>query len=310
MMSPRFCAPLASLLLLAGCATVPGQDRLAERDPYEKFNRGVWGVNQAADKALIKPVAQAYRAVAPRPVRQGVSNFFANLSEPWSFINNVLQGKPNRAGKNFGRFVINSTIGLGGLIDVATKMKIEPAYEDFGQTMARWGVNGGPYLVLPILGPSTLRDAVGTGVAAYADPVNIAVNNADVSVWYKRGYRVGYVISLRSDLIESGGDAFLQSALDPYATARSAFLQRRRASILDQEGEGGSAGPDDEMPSAEGVPQPAGNADALPPEGAVSAAPLPGHEPVAAPASTESTPASAAPLPGDDTAPEAPKPNS
>ena len=116
MMSPRFCAPLASLLLLAGCATVPGQDRLAERDPYEKFNRGVWGVNQAADKALIKPVAQAYRAVAPRPVRQGVSNFFANLSEPWSFINNVLQGKPNRAGKNFGRFVINSTIGLGGLI--------------------------------------------------------------------------------------------------------------------------------------------------------------------------------------------------
>ena len=113
MMTPRLYTPLASLLLLAGCATVPGQDRLAESDPYEKFNRGVWDANQAADKVLIKPVTQVYRAVAPRPVRQGVSNVFANLSEPWSFINNVLQGKPGRAGKNFGRFVINSTFVRG-----------------------------------------------------------------------------------------------------------------------------------------------------------------------------------------------------
>lgn len=286
-------APLA-LLALAGCATVPGQDRLAERDPLEKFNRGMWGVNQAADKVVIKPVTSVYRTVAPRPVRQGVSNLFANLTEPWSMLNNLLQGKPKRAAVNLRRFIINTTIGVGGLVDQASKMGVQPAPEDFGQTLAKWGVNGGPYLVLPLLGPSTLRDGVGSGAAALADPVNIGVNQADVNVWYKRGYRAGQIISARSDLTDSGADAFLKSSLDPYAAARSAYLQRRRAQIDDQDS-GLSAGPPDDFdqPAGEAVPTPTGDATTAP-AAPVSAAPMPGDD---------TAPPSAAPMPGDDTAP-------
>jgi phospholipid-binding lipoprotein MlaA len=211
----RLLAPVAGAILLAGCAATPGGYFLAQQDPLEKVNRGIWGVNRAADKVVIKPATQVYRAVAPRPVRQGLSNAFANLSEPWSFVNNVLQGKPNRAGRNLGRFLVNSTVGIAGLWDPASKIGMRPAPEDLGQTLAVWGVNGGPYLVLPLLGPSTLRDGIGSGVAAYADPVKIAINQADINVWYKRGYLATYIVSTRSDLIESGGDAFLESSLDP-----------------------------------------------------------------------------------------------
>ncbi len=297
--APRAFAPFAAIALLGGCATVPGQDRLAEKDPLEKVNRGIWAVDMAADKVVVKPVSQAYRAVAPRPVRQGITNFFANLTEPWSFINNVLQGKPKRAADNLGRFVINSTVGVAGLFDHASKVGIRPANEDLGQTLAIWGFNGGPYLVLPLLGPSTMRDAVGAGVAAYGDPINIAINHADVSVWAKRGYRVAQIISARSDLTESGGDAFLESSLDPYAAARSAFLQRRRAQILDQEDASGAGPPDEPAPPAEAVPTPVG--DTPPASTPASAAPMPGD-----------APPSAAPMPGDAPTPqpaaERPKP--
>jgi len=293
----RLLAPLAGALLVSACAT-PGQYELAQRDPLEKVNRGVWAVNQGADKVLIKPVTHVYRAVAPRPVRQGVSNLFANLSEPWSFVNNVLQGKSDRAGRNLARFLINSTIGIAGLWDPASKLGARPAPEDFGQTLAVWGVNGGPYLVLPLLGPSTLRDGVGSGVAAYADPVKLAINHADISVWYKRGYLAAYIVNTRSDLIESGGDAFLESSLDPYAAARSAYLQIRTAQIANQDDQGSGA------PAANGVPAPAGNGATMPATGA----PLPGDDQPGAP-----LPQSSAPLPGDDTpaappAPAAPQP--
>jgi phospholipid-binding lipoprotein MlaA len=212
-------------------------------------------------------------------------------------VNNVLQGHPKRALRNLGRFAINSTVGIGGLMDHASKVGVRPAYEDLGQTLAVWGVNGGPYLVLPLLGPSTLRDGIGSGVAAYADPINIAINQADISIWYKRGYRAAQIVSARSDLIESGGDAFLESSLDPYAAARSAFLQRRRADIMNAD-EGDDAAGATDVPAAagEGVATPAGDATATPPAGQPlpqSGAGLPGDEP-AAPA-----PASAAPLPGD-----------
>lgn len=309
----RLLAPLVATLLLGGCATVPGQDRLAERDPLERFNRGVWGVNMAADKVIIKPASQVYRAVAPRPVRQGVTNFFTNLTEPWSFINNVLQGKPERAVRNFGRFVVNTTIGIGGLFDQASRMKIRPAQEDFGQTLASWGVNGGPYLVLPLLGPSTLRDGVGTGVATFADPVRVTVSDADVNVWYKRGYLAAQIISARSDLTESGGDTFLRTSLDPYAAARSAYLQVRRSEILNLDDEAGTGNAGDPAPAGEAVPTPAGDAATTPPAPAAalpeSGAPLPGDEPVpsAAPAPAPENPAplpeSAAPLPGNDPVP-------
>jgi len=285
----RLLAAVAGTLLLAGCATAPGGYVLAQQDPLEKFNRGVWAVNQAADKVAIKPVTQVYRAIAPRPVRQGVSNAFANLGEPWSFANNVLQGKPKRAGRNLARFVVNSTIGVAGLWDPASKMGLRAAPEDFGQTLAVWGVNGGPYLVLPLLGPSTLRDGIGSGVAAYADPVKVAINHADINVWYKRGYLAGYIINTRSDLIESGGDAFLQSSLDPYAAAHSAYLQLRESAIRDQDDDDGSP------PAANGIPAPAGDAATM----SSSAAPLPGDDAAPPP---QNPPANAAPLPGDEPA--------
>lgn len=296
-------APLAVLMLASGCATTAGGYRLAEKDPLEKVNRGVWAFDQAADKVVMKPVTKVYRAVAPSPVRHGVSNAFANLTEPWSLLNNVLQGKMKRAAHNLGRFLVNSTIGIGGLFDQASKMGIAPAYEDLGQTLAVWGVNGGPYLVLPLLGPSTLRDGIGSGVAAYGDPVNVAINQADVSVWYKRGFKAAQILSARSDLMESGGDAFLESSLDPYAAARSAYLQQRTAAIHDQEN-GGDAGPPDEpLPAAEDVPAPSG--DTAAPE---SAAPLPGDAPAPEsatplPGAAPAAPESEAPLPGDDAAP-------
>lgn len=284
-------APIAALMLLGGCAAMPGTDRLAERDPLEKINRPIWDVDQFADRIVLKPVTKGYRAVAPRPVRQGVTNFFANLTEPWSLVNNLLQGQGKRAGRNLKRFLVNTTIGLGGLFDHASRIGITHADEDFGQTMARHGVNGGPYLVLPLLGPSTLRDAVGSGVAFLADPVQIGIRRLDVSVWYKRGFQAARIISARSDLAESGGDAFLESSLDPYAAARSAYLQSRRAQILNDE-EGG--GPADEPAAGESVPTPVGDATTTPGAPAESAAPLPGDD----------APASAAPLPGDEPAPK------
>lgn len=224
-----------ALLMLAGCATAPGEERLAERDPLEGFNRGVWGFNRALDTVAIKPVTTVYRTVTPRPARRGLSRILSNLSEPFSMVNNILQGKPDRAFRNLERFVINSTIGVGGLADHATGFGVSPANEDFGQTLGRWGVNGGPYLVLPLLGPSTLRDGVGSGVSQFADPYRVGLREVGLSDRAQLGISAGEVISIRSDLIESGADAFLDTSLDPYAAARSAYLQRRHAEIRDQE---------------------------------------------------------------------------
>lgn len=235
----RVLAAFLALSLLAGCATTPGTDRLAERDPLEGLNRGVWKVNRGVDTVVVKPVSTVYRTVTPRPARRGLSRVLANLSEPFSFINNLLQGKPERAAGNLGRFVVNTTIGVGGLADHATGMGIKPANEDFGQTLAAWGVNGGPYLVLPVLGPSTLRDGVGSGVAQLADPYRVCLRECGLLSGGERlGVTAFEVVSVRSDLTETGGDAYLKTSLDPYAAARSAYLQRRRAQILDQEAEG------------------------------------------------------------------------
>jgi phospholipid-binding lipoprotein MlaA len=225
----------ALALLLASCATVPGEDRLAAADPLEGFNRGIWGINQAVDKVILKPVTKVYRAIVPRPARRGVTHFFSNLGEPFSAINNLLQGKPDRAARNLGRFVVNTTVGVAGLGDPATKMGLKPAPEDFGQTLARWGVNGGPYLVLPLLGPSTLRDGIGTGIAQFTDPYNICRSQCDLPSGVPLGLTVAYLIDTRSNLIDAGADGFLAGSADPYATARSAYLQRRRAAILDED---------------------------------------------------------------------------
>ena len=232
----RIVAAALTLALLSGCATTrPGEDRLAAQDPLEGFNRGVWAFNTAADTVLVRPTTTVYRTVTPRPARRGLSRLLANLSEPFSAVNNVLQGKPGRAGRNIERFLVNSTIGVGGLADHASEFGIEPAEEDFGQTLGAWGANGGPYLVLPLLGPSTMRDAVGSGVGMLANPYRVAIRESDVSNAVKYGETGAEIIIIRSDLMDSGADAFLKTSLDPYAAARSAYLQRRRAQIRDLE---------------------------------------------------------------------------
>jgi len=232
--SAKMIGTVAIALSLSACATT-GTDRLAQKDPWERFNRGVWAVNRGADKVIAKPVTQVYRAITPKPARDGVRNFFANVSEPWSFINNLLQGKVDRAVRNLGRFVVNSTAGIGGLFDQASRAGIDPAVEDFGQTLAVWGANGGPYIMLPLFGPSTMRDGVGIGVGFIADPYQICKRECGLPHGVPTALTGVGIISARNELIETGADNFLESSLDPYAAARSAFLQRRRAEILDQE---------------------------------------------------------------------------
>ncbi|WP_076072834.1 VacJ family lipoprotein [Sphingomonas montana] len=205
------------------------------RDRYEKLNRGIWGFNQLVDRIILKPVSTGYRTVIPRVARRGITRVFSNLGEPWSFVNNLLQAKPKRALNNLKRFVVNTTIGVGGLADHATKIGIAARPEDFGQTLAVWGVKSSAYVVLPLFGPSTVRDGVGTGVAFVADPYQIALNQSNLSVWTKRGVAALSLVNARAGLTESGADGFLQASLDPYAAARSAFRQRRAAAIANQE---------------------------------------------------------------------------
>jgi len=236
----RVAASVLSLALLSACVSTANLDRLTpERDPYEKFNRSMWNVNQALDKVALKPVSSLYRAVTPKPARRGITRVFANLEEPWSFVNNLLQGKPKRALRNLGRFVVNSTVGVGGLADQASKIGIKNSPEDFGETLAAWGVKSGPYLVLPLLGPSTLRDAVGSGVAYFADPWHICLDKCTDLTWGEKfGIGAFQVVTMRSDATEAGADAFLESSLDPYAAARSAWFQSRRAAIRNDDGLG------------------------------------------------------------------------
>lgn len=216
-------AATAAATLFAGCATSGNP-----KDPIEGFNRAMFSFNETVDKAVIKPVAQGYDFVMPQPVQTGVSNFFANIEDLWTGINNLLQGKPGDALSDAGRVLVNSTIGILGLFDVATSMGLEKHEEDFGQTLGRWGVGDGAYVVLPILGPRTLRDTVGVAADIYVDPVRDADGH--------RGYRNSAIalraISNRADLLKIE-DALEAAAIDKYAYVRDAYLQRRRSAIHD-----------------------------------------------------------------------------
>lgn len=230
---------------LAGCATTRAGGEAAQRDPYERFNRGVWAFNDAIDTVAIKPATTVYRTVTPVPARRGISRVFSNLGEPFNFVNNLLQGKPKRAINSLGRFVVNSTIGVGGLADHATDLGIKAAPEDFGQTLARAGARNSPYLVLPLLGPSTVRDGIGTAVQFALDPTQAGLKEAGVSQTGRYVVTGTRVIDTRSQLIEGGVDALLESAADPYATARSAYFQRRAAQIADRENRSAEPGFDE-----------------------------------------------------------------
>jgi len=215
---------LLVLLVLTGCASGPNANR---RDPLEPFNRGVYRFNDAVDTALLKPVATTYRDVVPRPVRQGVNNFFGNLQDAWSFVNNALQLKGQAATDSMFRFGVNTFIGLGGVLDVATEMNIEKHTKDFGHTLGYWGVAPGPYLVLPLLGPSTLRDTVALPVDLKGDLVSSIAH-----VPTRNSVTVLRAVDSRADLLKAT-TILEEAALDKYTFTRDAFLQRRRSVIFD-----------------------------------------------------------------------------
>lgn len=213
----------AAATVLAGCATSGNP-----KDPIEGYNRAMFSFNETVDKAVIKPVAQGYNYVTPQPVQTGVSNFFGNLADIWTSVNNLLQGKPGDALSDAGRVLINSTVGILGLFDVATPMGLEKHEEDFGQTLGRWGVGDGAYVVLPILGPRTVRDTVGLAADIYTDPVR----DADAHRGYRNTAIALRAIDTRADLLKAE-DALEAAALDKYAYVRDAYLQHRRSAIYD-----------------------------------------------------------------------------
>ena len=210
--------------VLAGCATGPNAN---PRDPLEAFNRGVSGFNDAVDNAVLKPVATVYRDVTPSLVQTGVNNFFGNLGDVLSAANAGLQLRPRVAVENLMRVSVNTVFGLGGLLDIATEMGIERTRVDFGQTLGRWGVPSGPYLVMPIFGPSSIRDASGFVVDNSGDLVGRV---SDVSS--RNSLTALRVVDTRAGLLRAT-NLLEGAALDKYSFVRDLYLQRRDNQIMD-----------------------------------------------------------------------------
>jgi len=223
---PRAARSMALLLIsaaLTACASAHDP-----RDPLEPFNRGVYQFNETVDKAVLKPVAKGYKAVVPPPLQTGVTNFFGNFSDVTTAINDLLQGKIRAAASDVGRIAVNSTVGILGVFDVASRVGLERHNEDFGQTLGVWGVAPGPYLVLPFLGPSDFRDTVGLAAELYTDPEFYLFTHSPGN-WIVLGTRV---VNLRANLLDSER-IFDAAAMDKYAFLRDAYLQRRRSLIYD-----------------------------------------------------------------------------
>jgi phospholipid-binding lipoprotein MlaA len=208
--------------LLAGCATSGNP-----KDPIEGFNRAVFAFNEGLDAAIVKPVAKGYEAVLPSPIRTGVTNFFGNIEDVFIGVNNLLQGKVPQAFNDFGRVAINSTIGLLGVLDIASEAGLEKHDEDFGQTFGRWGVGNGAYVVVPVFGPRTVRDTVGLVLDVAADPVadHRPRRTRDLALVLR-------TINDRANLLPAD-KVVEEAALDKYSYMRDAYLQRRRNLIHD-----------------------------------------------------------------------------
>ena len=220
---------LAAATFLVSCAAPKTTDQIS--DPIEPVNRVIHGFNGVVDTFAIEPAARGYRAAVPKPARKGVRNFLRNLNAPTNFANEVLQGDFDGAGHVLTRTSVNTFIGLGGLIDVAAHEGLEHTHEDFGQTLAVWGIGHGPYLVAPLLGPGSLRDYTGMAVDVYADPLNRWLHNTDEDEWiYAR--TAATVIDNREALLEVLEDLQANS-IDFYATLRSVYVQNRNDEILD-----------------------------------------------------------------------------
>ena len=233
--SPRlFLGTLAvsSALLLSGCANKNPEQGI--NDPLEKMNRNSLKVNDALDRAILEPVAKGYRAVTPKAGRTVVRNFLRNLNSPVIIGNELLQGDLEGAGNATARVIINTLAGFGGILDLAEQGGIPYQPEDFGQTLAKWGVGDGMYIMIPLLGPSSLRDASGMLVDSYADPLRTYLFNIDEKhLHYNRV--AATVVSKREDLIEVIDD-LRRNSFDYYAAIRSAYYQNRQSLINDRDG--------------------------------------------------------------------------
>lgn len=215
-------ALLVALTLLGGCAST-----VNPRDPFEPLNRGIYHFNDGVDTVLLKPAAEVYRGVLPQFVRTGVSNFYSNINDVIVALNNLLQAKFLNAVSDVGRIVVNTTAGVLGVLDVATHIGLEKHDEDFGQTLGYWGIGPGPYLVIPLLGPSSVRDAIGRFVDFKTDPITYVDPSRDRNILW--GVRF---VNRRSELLETS-KILETAALDPYEFLRDAYLQRRRNLVYD-----------------------------------------------------------------------------
>ena len=214
-------------LLLTACASVPPGSTADPRDPFERYNRAMFSFNKTVDDKVLKPVATGYVDVIPDLVRTAISNFFGNIGDVWTAVNNYLQGKPREGTNDLARVVLNSTFGIVGLIDVATPAGLVQHEEDFGQTLGVWGVKSGPYLVLPILGASTVRDGLARPVDLYADPIT-QIDSTSV----ENSLRALRLVADRATLLYSTR-MMEDAALDPYLFVRDAYLQRRESRVRD-----------------------------------------------------------------------------
>lgn len=214
------------LMLLNSCASIPNEQK-EPGDPFVSYNRAVHQFNSKFDKTIFQPIARGYREITPAPVDRGITNFFSNLRDVTSAANNLLQLKLSRSASDVGRVVVNSTVGILGLVDVASKLDLPNYKEDFGQTLGHWGVGPGPYLVMPIWGPSNLRDAISMVPDGYAQPIAYIEDNKT-----RIGLVTLYSIDTRADLLEAS-KTFEEAALDSYIFTRDAYLQKRRSDIYD-----------------------------------------------------------------------------
>lgn len=215
----RLTLPLA-VLMLGGCATVPPAAKRDPRDPWERFNRATYAFNDTLDRKVAKPVAKGYQAVTPGFVRKGVSNFFDNLNNTTVIVNDLLQARIKYFFSDTGRFVMNSTLGIAGFLDPASSAGLQQHYNDFGQTLGRYGFSPGPFLMIPLIGPSDVRDGIGIGADRFTKVTNYVLDTGPAI-----GEFVAEAVDTRYRLLST--EAVLDESYDKYAFIRNAFLQRR-----------------------------------------------------------------------------------
>jgi len=251
-------AALALSATLTGCATLPN-GHPAPGDPWERMNRSIWKFDNALDHAVLRPVARGYVRVTPTPVRQSISNFMTNLTYSDTIINDLLQGKLSDGGNDIARLIVNTTVGIGGLFDPASRMDLDRHSTDVGQTLGIWGLGRGPYLVIPFLGPSDVRDAFGSAADEYLTP------RAYLNDFYTRWslYLVNK-LDQRAGLLDQ--DRLIDSAYDSYTFVRNAYLQNREFKVHGSQAERPET-PEDLSPDADGGDPTAAPAGETPPPG-------------------------------------------